>query len=300
MRRFHLTSLTAVTCSLVTAHASAQSFNIDFGSASNVPDASYAAAGLAGTWNAIETITPGSPASLVGLDGSAIEVTIDTYAAPTTMVLDDPGTTGDDNKLMDDFVPGLGDVVVSFNFANLRPGHYDVVTYGWVPTLPTQGSLIWVEPGAFNGQIVSGAWPGALTPGVTHAVHRVEVTDGHLTVAGAGSYWWTSGAFNGIQFVELTPQSADINEDGFISLLDLRTFMRYWREFNAGHGCDGFNPGTVCRADLDMDRDVDQHDLNILLEHIRRAMGKKAEEASGTALPEPTDADLSDEALRDN
>jgi hypothetical protein len=48
-----------------------QSFNIDFGPADSAPAADYAAAGIAGTWNAIGVLPPFQRAPLVDVTGQA-------------------------------------------------------------------------------------------------------------------------------------------------------------------------------------------------------------------------------------
>src|SRR5262249_42591572 len=154
--------------------ACAQSFNIDFGTGAGVPDDTYAAAGLAGRWNAVAEGVQG-PVLLLGLDGTQRPAGIFIGFGGGTIVIDDPGTTGNDARLLDDFRPGLGDVVRDFFFVALDPGYYRVLTYAWTPSGPADRASVSVNDQWQDYQIVGGPWPGHLEQGVTHALHYANV-----------------------------------------------------------------------------------------------------------------------------
>src|SRR5688572_27145582 len=88
----------------------AQSLNVDFGPTSSAPAADYAGAGHAGFWNTIEHV-PAGPVRLSGLDGVPTTTGLFVGFGGSAFSLDDPETKGADQLLMDDFMPGLGDVV---------------------------------------------------------------------------------------------------------------------------------------------------------------------------------------------
>lgn len=239
--------------------ALAQSVNIDFGDAKNLPPDDYAAAGLPGVWNS-NTGGTGQVMGLVGLDGAPILAGLSLLPAPETIVVNDPDTTGNEEILMDDCLPGLGDVVLTASFGGLENGIYNVITYAWVPAAPSEGSLIWINDGGV-GQTVGGEWPGQLQQGVTHALHNTAVVDGSLVISLVGSVFGNSGVFNGIQLVKLDHLPADFNGDNFINVDDLLILLDHWT--TDGHGCDGIDP---CQADINNDLIVNVDDLLLLLQ----------------------------------
>lgn len=206
-------SKAAVLAAMIATTANAQSLNIDVGDAAGVPSASYAAAGLPGVWN-LATI------DLVGLDGEPIAATLN-YELDFFEFIDDPGTTGDDELLLDDYIDHIYDVcVTAFHFDGLANGTYDVITYAWRPSCPdekTEVSIGYLCPQCFSQQTIGGTWPGELQEGVTHARHTAKVTDGTLDIC-VYAPWGSSGSVNGLQLVELT----DCNENGVADWQDIQ------------------------------------------------------------------------------
>src|SRR5688572_24909309 len=116
----------------LTASASAQSFNIDFGVSAGVPKDIFAAAGMAGRWNGIAEQPFGHHTlPLVRLDGEESGVTI--RGSFHIGAFDDRGTAGDDAGLMDDYLRGGADSYDLVEFNGLVSGHYCVIVYGWTP-----------------------------------------------------------------------------------------------------------------------------------------------------------------------
>src|SRR6202008_4056147 len=93
-------------------------------------------------------------------------------------VFDNPGTAGDDGKLMDDAHDGA----LTLTFAGLLNGDYDVYTYAWAPDSGTFLTNVSVVGSPNPMQAIGGSWPGGFAQGVTHAKHRVSVTNGTLLV----------------------------------------------------------------------------------------------------------------------
>ena len=195
----------AALCVVLAAPAAgmAQSFNIDF-STSGAPSNSYgAAAGQTGVWQPISFLLPELPEVLFGLDGMATGVTL--VLEPSLLPFwaagfDHPGTSGDDEALMDDFLY-LDMDLMFLDVTGLTSGIYTVYTYAWAPHDEGAHTSVFVlgSAGDPDEESVGGAWPGELLESVTHSVHTVGVTGGVLQIM----VWPNTPycAVNGIQLV---------------------------------------------------------------------------------------------------
>lgn len=239
-------SLAPLAAAAFTAAASAQSLNVDFGAP--VPAASYAGAGLAGRWNAVEA-GPGTRVSLVALDGDPVAATV-TRNGGTARRIDDLLTTGNDQRLFDDGLAGPVEVA----FEDLADGRYRVTVYGWTPNAPKDATLVSVQGDPDGAALAGGPWPFKLDAGVTHAVHEVEVTGGMLVIAVSGALGAEPGFVNGIQLQRLTP--ADLDRDGMVDIADFLVLLEAWGDCQAGRACP---------ADLDGNGTVDVSDLLLVL-----------------------------------
>ena len=203
-RTFELVSLLLfIGTASLNSPARAQSINIDYGDGAGTPPASYAAGGSAGVWNALSGPT-GTPEALVGLDGSPIPatVTLTSAAGGAPNLFDNPGTSGEDEQLLDDYTSGGTDATGSIFFSGLANGSYEVIVYAWTPgdsdvfTAVSQDCLFIIS------QLIGGAWPGQLEDGLTQARFTKTVVDGTMQICTAGGLTW-QGAINGVQLVAL-------------------------------------------------------------------------------------------------
>ncbi|HUU84687.1 MAG TPA: hypothetical protein VM243_14400 [Phycisphaerae bacterium] len=252
LKRIHILTIVALAAPALVL---GQSVNIDYGDGFGTPDETYAAAGLSGVWNTLLG-PPDVPEALVGLDGEPIGATVTQDCSLGVFFIDDPETVGADQALMDDFLLGRGDIVVTLLFEGLENGPYEVITYAWGPASPEQYSAVWLDDDWEEGQVVGGPWPGGFEQGVTHAVHAAEVTDGTLRIQFVGAFWWSDCCVNGVQLAYLAPPPGDLNGDGCVDQADLGILLADW-------GCTGGD----CPGDCDGDGDTDQGDLGILLAH---------------------------------
>jgi hypothetical protein len=194
-------TVTAVVLAFVTASsARAQAINIDVHDAFGTPSSSFGAARCQpGVWNAVPPTLGTTP--LVGLTGLATSATITSTGVAAPYSHDNPGTTGDDQALMDDLSnPSPGGA--TWTISGLAQGNYVLYTYGWAPDNPVFISSISVAGSSDPTQTVGGNWPGGYQLGVTHALHHVSVGAGgsiamSITAAGGGSF----GSLNGFQVV---------------------------------------------------------------------------------------------------
>ncbi len=239
---------TIAAVALLGSTAAGQSINVDQGNAAGGPSAGYGAAGLPGTWNVV-TAGPGVPQALVNLMGAAATATI-TRNFAADLSFDDVGTSGDDERLLDDGIGDMGDVVATVTLAGLLPGTYQVIAYAWTPTVPGDSTLVLVNEELAPMLLAGGPWPGGLEEGVTHAITTVVVTDGTMTIGAVGGYFGASGFLNGLQLRRLS--EADLNDDGMVNVEDLLDLLGAWGE------C----PKAACGgADLDGDAAVTVSDL---------------------------------------
>jgi len=95
---------------------------------------------------------------------------------------DNPGTSGDDELLMDDYLdlgpPQLPAVTVTVS--GLSSGDYVVRTYAWAPDDDTYITSVFVGDGT-GAQNVGGAWPGGHVLGTTYAQDAVA-SAGTITI----------------------------------------------------------------------------------------------------------------------
>jgi hypothetical protein len=151
----------ALLCSSAIALAPAQSFNVDVGSVTAVPGASYgAAASQPGLWN---QMPDGFGTALVGLGGAATGASVSALGANFAFWANNAGTSGDDELLLDDACDGAR----IYTFTGLAPGSYTLYTYAWAPDSSSYKTLVSVQGSSSPDQIVGGAWPGGHQLGVT-------------------------------------------------------------------------------------------------------------------------------------
>jgi hypothetical protein len=115
-----------------------------------------------------------------------------------------PATSGDDEKLLDDCQDvGNGGVPssVSWTFAGLMNGCYDIYVYSWAPD--NAAFVTFVEdpsmPGV--GTVVGGAYTGTLVQGAQYAHYAVQITNGTLIInVNSNGVTGNFGSVNGFQF----------------------------------------------------------------------------------------------------
>jgi hypothetical protein len=191
-------------CALAQA-ASAQTlnFNLDVGSGP-VPSTTYgAAASQPGQWMQVNAATPFVSIPLTNVYGGATSATLN-YNSGFDFSYDNPQTQGDDAALFDD-TQGVF-AVSHWQFANLRPGEYDVWSYAWAPDSPLYFLTRVAVTGSLDPQQVVGGhdWNGTFVQGWHYAKHRVTVSSaGTLEIV----FSLASGActINGVQLRELNP-----------------------------------------------------------------------------------------------
>lgn len=198
-------SLVAAGSLLLSATASAQSFNVDFGlnTVSPVPSDAYgAASGSVGRWNPASSGLFAQP--LQNLDGSPATATVSESGSLGSFGFDNVGTSGDDGNLLDDYLDlgGPGNIS-STTFDGLTNGNYDVYTYAWAADNRTGFcSQVSVTGSADPQQVVCGAWTGANALGITYALHNVDVTTGTIEILVEATPTGTFGTINGFQIIQ--------------------------------------------------------------------------------------------------
>ena len=203
-------SLLTAGIALAASSASGQGFNVDYGANVNfpVPTSAYgAASGQAGTWN---DGSSGVIQGLAALDGSPSGVTLsETGAFAGGFEFNNAGTSGDDERLLDDYLDvGAPGQISTSVFSGLANGDYQVYTYSWAADNRTGFcSQVDVVGSPDPQQVVCGTWPGMHAQGITYALHNVSVTDGTITVNVEATPTGTFGTVNGIQIVPANANS---------------------------------------------------------------------------------------------
>jgi hypothetical protein len=198
---------------------SAQSFNVDAGyDVVSVPSAGYgAAAAQPGVWNGVRQL----PTALNDTAGVLTGVIISgqPISAFTGGFSNNPGTTGDDQLLMDDsgFIgDGVG-ASSTITFSGLQAGVYTVYTYAWRATQPTWASAS-VDVNGVGAQVISPVLDvfAGFVQGENYLRHRVTIAEGNslnilITVV---SDQINEAYFAGFQVVK---QGNEVFDDGFES-----------------------------------------------------------------------------------
>lgn len=184
-----------------------QSLNLDTGTASTAPQASYAgAAGSPGFWNNYIG-NDASPFPLLDLGGRTSSVTFTMNLPFGAASYAHPPLSGGDALLLEDYFD-LHSTRADFTLAGLQEGHYTVVTYAWAPDNPSV--QISVDVNGVGAQLIGGPWPGSQTLGTTYARHEVDIQKDEpldIFVRGIPS----NGTLNGLQ-LKYRPGFADAGE----------------------------------------------------------------------------------------
>lgn len=254
----------ALTLGLVTmlsATATGQSINIDFGLPGAGPADTYAAAGRAGVWNSIEGeqtdfTDPEIIYDLVDVHGNATSVTLYQFGGTELIAESDPTVSGDDAILLNDAIVThtLG-LETCLWINGLAPGMYEVLMYGWMPNHPESRARIRhdFQPDIF---VIGGRWPGEHVEGVTYSRHVIQVTSGFIgshsgNVSGADLS--VGAALNGLQIRPLGECPQDLDDSGDVGFSDLLAVLSAW------------GPCAACPQDFDGSGDVGFADLLSLL-----------------------------------
>jgi hypothetical protein len=136
------------------ATAPGQQINIDIGSAAGTPSAAYGShAGSPGVWNAVPHDAVDFP--LVDVNGAATAATI-TISGGSAFAFDHPGTSGDDQALMDDGTRSAG--VQTVTITNAFAGNF--YAYAWSPDSAATFTNVSVPLLGGPGADLGGTWPG--------------------------------------------------------------------------------------------------------------------------------------------
>ena len=184
--------------------ASAQNFNIDFGSATSTPAFFFGAAGPAGVWDQYIT----SPANgLMDTSGniSSVNLTATNAFATFPSGYNDPMTIVDDEFLMDDYIAIT--FIETYSFTGMAAGTYNVYTYTW-----TFGPLsTGIDVNATGQQVIGGTWTGGYLLGTTHSLHTVTIPANGTINIRVVSIDGALGAISGVQIVQVpTPAGASV------------------------------------------------------------------------------------------
>ncbi len=184
----------------------AQSMNIDVCRIGfyDPPSASYGGpAGQAGAWC---FVLPGNSFTLADVHDNGVETAFSSSTgAGVGSSFDHPGTSGDDQLLLDDYASfGPQGAQIDWNIGPLFEGEYTVYTCAWNPQSSSALTEIAVAGALQAPQPVGGAWSGAHVLGTTYARHTLHVpAQGfvHVTATALGS----EGCLNGFQLVRDEP-----------------------------------------------------------------------------------------------
>lgn len=259
-------SLSALLGLFAVTAASGQSMNIAIGPPGVTPSDTYAAAGLPGYWNGINTANGSTTFNLKDLNGNVTPVSLDQLGGTQVLSLNDPATSGDDETLMDHCLLTYSATLETCLFINdLQPGTYEVLIYAWMPAQPSVRAYTNCDEEPGNPHlIVGGAWPGQQEELVTYARHICVVTTGLLRAHSGivpGDDPALGAAANGIQLRKLDPVLlGDANCDGDVNGLDISLFAEAVIDPAAYQAAHPLCP--LENSDLNLDSQVDTGDIS--------------------------------------
>lgn len=252
----------------IPATAVAQNFNLAFGPVTEQPSSSYGAAGLPGYWHAMTAANGTTTFNLKDISGTTTNVRLTQIGGTQILTVNDGGTTGDHETLMDSFLVTYTSNLETCLFINaLQNGIYEVIAYAWMPRNPTVMAYVSSdeEPG-FPHHTIGGAWPGGHQEGITYSRHYSIVGppfNGRLRVHSGivpGANQANGAAMNGIQIRLLPPISdADMNCDGARDARDLDLFVQTLTDREEYHAAQP--TCNVLNADLNGDWSIDLDDV---------------------------------------
>ncbi len=141
-RAIFIASLAASMCSA----ASAQSFNVEWGSLDSSPPDTYRGVGLPGVWNTFDAMPNFVRFPLVDLNGDPIPADIMNIGFDVVEVFDNPLTSGGDAALLDDCFTSFNDPIDGCIFMRfVEPGEYLVILYGMTPDDDTNLSQMRID-----------------------------------------------------------------------------------------------------------------------------------------------------------
>jgi hypothetical protein len=189
--------------------AAGQSFNVNVSGGSG-PAAAYGAAGLPGAWNNVPLVE-NVMYPLVGLGGGATSVSVRNVGGTALLSSNNPGTSGNDELLLDTYRATFNATETCLRFFNLQGGVYQIITYAWLPNDSLHTSRVACDESANPAQYVGGAWPGGFVLGTTHAMHIGSPINGEMNVhSGLSGGTATVAALNGIQLRLLTAWDGNV------------------------------------------------------------------------------------------
>ncbi|MCA9304865.1 MAG: hypothetical protein KC996_12160, partial [Phycisphaerales bacterium] len=207
-----------------TVAASAQSFNIEWGTPETAPPASYGAQGLPGVWNTLGSMTPSQRYNLVGLDGQPIAADIMNIGFDIIESFDNPTTVGDDAALLDDCFTSFNDPIDGCLFMRfLQPGDYRVIMYALAPDDEALESRLRIDQNTEDPEFVGGAWSGAHENGISFMMQNATVgDDGRLDIHSGLLGGNIRSVLNGIQVIRLADLcAADLDFNGTLDIFDV-------------------------------------------------------------------------------
>src|SRR5688572_1791546 len=147
-----------------------------------------------GVWNEVSGGSLGFP--LVALGGSATAVTIDVNGG-ADFTFDNPGTTGDDQQLMDSLLDGPNTI----NVNGLAAGSYMVYTYAWAPDSSAYITDVAVTGSLDPLQSCGGPWTGTQVLGLTYTRHSVVIGPSNPSLEVIFTVNLSFASCNGLQIV---------------------------------------------------------------------------------------------------
>jgi hypothetical protein len=184
-------------------------FNIDTGIGNPAPSASFSGATTQkGFWNALDG-TATSSGVLFNKDSMQTQVMIALNGSHGNFWSNNPGTSGDDELLLDD-VQDLQPGPTTWSFSGLPPGSYRVTVYSWTPDVPADVTRIRIITGNQSFQDC-GASPGfsGYVLGQTH-IQDISTVDPNGLALAISAGVAPGGLYGSINGVQIEPSYAPV------------------------------------------------------------------------------------------
>ncbi|MDF1810478.1 MAG: GC-type dockerin domain-anchored protein [Phycisphaerales bacterium] len=212
------------TCS---TFATAQSFNVEFGTPETSPSDTYAAVGLPGLWNTFSSMPNFMRLPLLGLDGEPIAADIMNIGFDNIESAENVSTFGDNESLLDDCFTSFNDPIDGCIFLRfVEPGEYQVIMYALAPDDDSLLSRLRIDQNEEEPEFVGGQWVGVHQDGMSYMSQIATVgSDGRLDIHSGLPSGNLRSILNGFQVVQLAPCQPDMNNDGDLNFFDVSAFL---------------------------------------------------------------------------
>ncbi|OQY04493.1 MAG: hypothetical protein B6I25_06845, partial [Planctomycetales bacterium 4572_13] len=170
----------------------------------NKPADTYAAAGIAGYWNVLDSGL-GNGTGILDSTGAMTGISLSCSRSLGATTTPNQTTEGDDAALLRDYLfSGYNDF--DLTIFGVENDEYDILVYALGRQDYPYGTTVAINGDVGNQKFMTGIWSGSLLEGQTHTKHRVNITNNSVTLSLDKD---GDAIINGIQIIQI-PEPATL------------------------------------------------------------------------------------------